>query len=88
MYSTNFDKVAQIIILICFISFAVVMCEENFQFPNELNRAPIRAKRSRLSVGFAGQYMSKLYNETLEGQKEKVTQNYRDPSDPYSYGKK
>uniref|UniRef100_A0A0N5BU96 Uncharacterized protein n=1 Tax=Strongyloides papillosus TaxID=174720 RepID=A0A0N5BU96_STREA len=88
MYSTSFNKVAQIIILICFISFAVIKCEESFQFPNELNRAPIRAKRSRLSVGFAGQYASKLYNETLEGQKEKVTQNYRDTNDPWGYGRK
>uniref|UniRef100_A0A0N5BLN5 Uncharacterized protein n=1 Tax=Strongyloides papillosus TaxID=174720 RepID=A0A0N5BLN5_STREA len=86
MYSTSFNKVAQIIILMFFISFAVINCEMNSQFSNQLKNAPIRAKRD-LSIN-QGQRLFDELNKAREDQaKETVTKNYKDPSDPWGYGK-
>uniref|UniRef100_A0A0N5B4Z0 Uncharacterized protein n=1 Tax=Strongyloides papillosus TaxID=174720 RepID=A0A0N5B4Z0_STREA len=86
MYSTSFNKVAQVIILLCFISFAVINCETNTQFSNEFKNAPIRARR-QLSIGATGQLGDRLHKEKENDLKETVTKHYKDPSDPYGFGK-
>uniref|UniRef100_A0A0N5CBW9 Uncharacterized protein n=1 Tax=Strongyloides papillosus TaxID=174720 RepID=A0A0N5CBW9_STREA len=88
MYSTSFNKVAQVIFLMCLISFTIIKCDENLQFSNQIENAPIRDKRSRSSVGQSGRLAHQLYNHTLQEAKERVTDNYRDPRDPKSYGRK
>uniref|UniRef100_A0A0N5B4Z7 Uncharacterized protein n=1 Tax=Strongyloides papillosus TaxID=174720 RepID=A0A0N5B4Z7_STREA len=85
MYSTSFNKVVQVIIFMCFISFAVINCEMNSQFSNEFKNAPIRARR-QLSVGATGQLGDRLNKEKENDLKETVTKHYKVPSDPYSYG--
>uniref|UniRef100_A0A0N5B8V8 Uncharacterized protein n=1 Tax=Strongyloides papillosus TaxID=174720 RepID=A0A0N5B8V8_STREA len=88
MYSTSFNKVAQVIILMCLISFTIIKCKEILQFSNQFEDASIRAKRSRSSVGQTGRLANQLYNLSVENAKEHVTDNYRSPQDPKSYGKK
>uniref|UniRef100_A0A0N5BRI1 Uncharacterized protein n=1 Tax=Strongyloides papillosus TaxID=174720 RepID=A0A0N5BRI1_STREA len=60
MYFTSFNRVAQIMILMCFISFAVINCEENFEFLNQFKNAPLRAKRSQLSINAGADVAEKL----------------------------
>uniref|UniRef100_A0A0N5C7U4 Uncharacterized protein n=1 Tax=Strongyloides papillosus TaxID=174720 RepID=A0A0N5C7U4_STREA len=60
MYFTSFNRVAQIIILMCFISFAGINCEEYFQFLNQFKNAPLRAKRSQLSLNAGADVAEKL----------------------------
>uniref|UniRef100_A0A0N5CFB4 Uncharacterized protein n=1 Tax=Strongyloides papillosus TaxID=174720 RepID=A0A0N5CFB4_STREA len=88
MYSTNFNKIAQIIILMCFISFAVINCEKNFKIFNEFKNAPIRAKRSGLSVGASEKLFDQVHKQSVDNAKEKVSDSYKPPQDPHSYGKK
>uniref|UniRef100_A0A0K0F0K0 Lipoprotein n=1 Tax=Strongyloides venezuelensis TaxID=75913 RepID=A0A0K0F0K0_STRVS len=71
MYSIGFNKVAQIIILMCFISFAVINCEKYSQFSNQFKNDVIRAKRSRLSVGVTGELAERLLKEKQREELEK-----------------
>uniref|UniRef100_A0A0N5BI38 Uncharacterized protein n=1 Tax=Strongyloides papillosus TaxID=174720 RepID=A0A0N5BI38_STREA len=45
-------------------------------------------KGSRLSVGATLHLADRLHNENVQNSKERVTDKYRAPSDPNSYGKK
>uniref|UniRef100_A0A0K0G3J0 Lipoprotein n=1 Tax=Strongyloides venezuelensis TaxID=75913 RepID=A0A0K0G3J0_STRVS len=85
MYSTDFKKVAQVIILMCLISFAVVNCEKYSQFSNHFKNVQIRAKRN-LSIQAPLDLAQKLYKEREHQAKEYVTDNYKAPEDPLSYG--
>uniref|UniRef100_A0A0N5BU97 Uncharacterized protein n=1 Tax=Strongyloides papillosus TaxID=174720 RepID=A0A0N5BU97_STREA len=87
MYSTSFNKVAQIIILMFFISFGVINCEMNSQFSNQLKNAPIRAKRD-LSINQNERLFDELHKARENQAKETVTKNYKDTNDPWGYGRK
>uniref|UniRef100_A0A0N5BEN2 Selenoprotein n=1 Tax=Strongyloides papillosus TaxID=174720 RepID=A0A0N5BEN2_STREA len=87
IHSTGFIKIAQIIILMCFISFVVINCEKSFQSSEEFNNVPIRDKRS-LSIAQLGKLAERLKKLQEDLKKERVTDNYKDPKNPRGYGRK
>uniref|UniRef100_A0A0K0E5Y8 Uncharacterized protein n=1 Tax=Strongyloides stercoralis TaxID=6248 RepID=A0A0K0E5Y8_STRER len=69
------------------IFFSFFKIGESSLYLNKIDNMQVRSKR-QLSVGATGHLAHRLYKEGLQNQKEPVTKNYRDPKDPYSYGKK
>uniref|UniRef100_A0A0K0E6W7 Uncharacterized protein n=1 Tax=Strongyloides stercoralis TaxID=6248 RepID=A0A0K0E6W7_STRER len=69
------------------IFFSFFNIGESFLFSNKNRNMQIRSKR-HLSVGATGHLAERLYKEGLEDYKDLVTKNYKDPKDPYSFGRK